>query len=123
MKKINLNTAIVFLLFIVSTLAQENIVSSFEKIKDSEDLTLKLSFHSWGEGRTTTVNLDQYFPVKRDPNSRYVYLAPPDISVSIDQTTGVVTLKAFSQWTGTREILFTLTDIYNLERATSNLQS
>ena len=123
MKKINLITAIVFLLFIVSTLAQENIVSSFEKIKDSEDLTLKLSFHSWGEGRTTTVNLDQYFPVKRDPNSRYVYLAPPDISVSIDQTTGVVTLKAFSQWTGTREILFTLTDIYNLERATSNLQS
>ena len=113
----------VFLVLLVGATAQNDIVSSFERVNNVEDLTLKLSFHSWGEDRTTSINLDQYFPVKRDPNSRYVYLAPPEISVSIDQSTGVATLKAFSQWTGTRDILFSLTDVYNLEKATSNLQN
>ena len=123
MKKIKLITILVFLLFAVNIAAQSNLVSSFEKVSGTEDPTLKISFHSWGENRETQINLDQYFPIKRDPNNRYVYLAPAEISVTIDQNTGVATLKAFSQWTGTRDILFSLTDVYNIERATSSLQS
>src|SRR3989344_8793537 len=122
MNKLKLISIIAFLVLLVGATAQNDIVSSFERVNDVEDLTLKLSFHSWGEDRTTSINLDQYFPVKRDPNSRYVYLAPPEISISIDQTRGIARLTAFKEWTGTREIIFSLTDIYNLETTLSNLQ-
>ena len=112
MKKIKLIIILVFLLLAVNIAAQSNLVSSFEKVSGTEDPTLKISFHSWGENRETQINLDQYFPIKRDPNNRYVYLAPAEISVTIDQNTGVATLKAFSQWTGARDILFSLTECF-----------
>ncbi|MEK6856601.1 MAG: hypothetical protein AABX49_01155 [Nanoarchaeota archaeon] len=119
--------AMVFVLLLILPVipgmhAQNNIVSKFEKVTDAYAPTLKISFHSWGEGRTEKLNLDQYFPIKRDQNSRYVYLAPPEVSVSIDQTTGIATLTSFKDWTGTREIIFALTDIYSLETTISNLQ-
>src|SRR3989344_8848747 len=114
---------IVFILVFQNTLAQnQQIVSKFEKVQDLQEYSLRISFHSWGEGRTEQLNLDQYFPLKRDPNSRYVYLAPPEISVNIDQDTGVARLTAFNDWTGTKEIIFSLTDIYKLEATISNLQ-
>ncbi|MBI2105322.1 hypothetical protein HYT56_00620 [Candidatus Woesearchaeota archaeon] len=102
--------------------AQENIVSRFEKIPDLEDYSLKISFHSWGEGRTEQLNLDKYFPIKRNPNSRYVYLAPPEISIKINQDNGIAELQAFKDWTGTKEIIFSLTEVYKLEAAVTNLQ-
>ena len=114
---------IVFILVFQNTLAQnQQIVSKFEKVQDLQEYSLRISFHSWGEGRTEQLNLDQYFPVKRDPNSRYAYLAPPEISVRIDQNTGIAYLQAFEDWTGTREIIFSLTDVFNLESTISSLQ-
>tara|TARA_Y100000310_G_scaffold310059_1_gene354824 strand:- start:4742 stop:9058 length:4317 start_codon:yes stop_codon:yes gene_type:complete len=123
MTKLKLLTLIVLLFTLTTVFAQDNLVSRFEKVRDVEDLTLKLSFHSWGEDRTTEINLDTYFPIKRDPNSRYIFLAPPEISVRIDQTKGTAYLQAFEQWIGTKDIIFTLTDIYRLEAATSSLQA
>ncbi|MBI2508078.1 hypothetical protein HYV89_03940 [Candidatus Woesearchaeota archaeon] len=119
------NLALVSILILIaqSISAQSQIVSKFEKVKEIETPTLKISFHSWGEGKTEQLNLDQYFPVKRDPNSRYVYLAPPEISVRIDQDAGIAYLTAFKDWTGTREIIFSLTDIYKLEATLTSLQN
>ena len=114
----------IIILIVQNIYAQnQNIVSKFEKIAEIKTPTLKISFHSWGEGKTELLNLDQYFPVKRDPNSRYVYLTPPEISVRVDQDAGIAYLTAFKDWTGTKEIIFSLTDIYNLETVLSNLQS
>ncbi len=122
-KKIYSIIALFLIILIVPGMhAQSSIVSKFEKVTDTYAPTLKISFHSWGEGRSEKLNLDQYFPIKRDQNSRYVYLAPPEISVSIDQTTGVASLTSFRDWTGTKEIIFALTDVYSLETTISNLQ-
>ncbi len=124
-KKKIFSTIVLFLIIslIPEMHAQSNsIVSKFEKITDTYAPTLKISFHSWGEGRTEKINLDQYFPIKRDPNSRYVYLAPPEVSISIDQITGIASLTSFKDWTGTKEIIFALTDVYSLETTISNLQ-
>ena len=121
LKKIVLISIIILLIHGIT--AQNNIVSKFEKIVEIDTPTLKISFHSWGEGKTEELNLDQYFPIKRDPNSRYVYLAPPEVSVRVDQNTGIAYLTAFKDWTGTKEIIFSLTDIYKLETTLTSLQN
>ncbi len=119
----NLVLISILLIIVQGINAQNQIVSKFEKVTEIDTPTLKISFHSWGEGKTEELNLDQYFPIKRDPNSRYVYLASPEISVSIDQDSGIAHLTAFKDWTGTKEIIFSLTDIYNLEATLTNLQN
>ena len=114
---------ILIFIIIQNVNAQSAIVSKFERVTDIDTPTLKISFHSWGEGRVEEISLDQYFPIKRDPNSRYVYLAPPEISVRIDESTGIAYLTAFKDWTGTKEIIFSLTDVYKLEATLSALQN
>jgi hypothetical protein len=124
MNKLKLFTILIVILTLVQNLESQNpqLVSKFERVSDLEDYTLRISFHSWGEGRTTELNLDQYFPIKRDKNSRYVFVAPPEISVTVDQIQGIANLKAFENWAGTKEVIFSLTDVFRLETAITNLQ-
>src|SRR3989344_6621598 len=106
---------LVAILLISNSFAQDEIISTSEIQSQFSDPSIKLSFHSWGEGEVTEIQLDEYFAGERQGDDRYLFVAPPEIEVIIDQETGIASLKAGGKWLGTLDIIFTRSNIYNLE--------
>ena len=122
MKKLFPLIIVIFLLFTgITNAANGDIIAHSESVTDLEN-TVKILFLSWGEDLITTIDLDDYFP-RRSTNSQYLYIAPQEIIVNIDQASGIATLKASKDWIGTKEVYFSLTDIYNLYEGQTALKS
>ncbi|MBU2639603.1 MAG: hypothetical protein KKG75_02745 [Nanoarchaeota archaeon] len=112
----------IILIFITIAIAQEEYVSSSVVQSQFSDPSIKLSFRSWGEGQTTTIRLDDYFIGERKADDRFLHITPPEIYIEIDQETSIATLKARGKWLGTRDVIFTRSSLYNLEKSISELK-
>ena len=123
-KKLN-RLGIVFLIFTLLAItinAQEDTYVSTSDVQSQfSDPSIKLSFRSWGEGRETSITLDNYFIGERTQDDRYLQVSPPEIEITIDQETSIATLKARGKWLGTQDVIFTRSSLYNLERSISEL--
>src|SRR3989344_4342872 len=101
MKKEVLIWIILGMLLVSNTLAQTT-----QEIQIGDTPFLEMYLYSWGKGEETKINLDEYFSVKRTPGETYVASGPSEISINIDQQTGIATLVPSSEWIGTRRIVF-----------------
>ena len=120
--KLKISGIIVFLLLLATVNAQENFVSSSTIDSQFSDPSIKLSFRSWGENQITEIKLDDYFIGERSTDERYLYISPPEIEIFIDQETSIATLKARGKWLGTLDIIFTRSNLYNLEKSRKELK-
>jgi len=120
--KLKISGIIVFLLLLATVNAQENFVSSSTIDSQFSDPSIKLSFRSWGENQITEIKLDDYFIGERSTDERYLYISPPEIEIFIDQETSIATLKARGKWLGTQDIIFTRSNLYNLEKSRKELK-
>src|SRR3989344_2074682 len=120
--KLKISGIIVFLLLLATVNAQENFVSSSTIDSQFSDPSIKLSFRSWGENQITEIKLDDYFIGERSTDDRYLYISPPEIEIFIDQETSIATLKARGKWLGTLDIIFTRSNLYNLEKSRKELK-
>ena len=127
--KLGISILLVFILLVTSITAQEKppeedgtYVTSSDIQSQFSDPSIKLSFRSWGEGRETTINLDDYFIGQRKSDNRFLFISPPEIDITIDQETSLAVLKSRGRWIGTKEVVFTQSSIYNLEKSIIELE-
>ncbi len=76
---------------------------------------------SWGEDNYTVVNLSAYFSDIDGDKIGYSSTSPGNITVLIDNSTGLVNLESSKNWYGTNSIIFTASD--GIENTTSNTVS
>ena len=105
---------ILVILLILPGIMAQTLPTTHRVASEISDQTIVLSFHSWGEGQTITLDLDNYLPSFRPSSKRIIFTAPPEVEIEVDQTTGKTTLRAQVDWIGTREIIFSLADIHEV---------
>ena len=109
-----LKIMILVILLILPGIMAQTLPTTHRVASEISDQTIVLSFHSWGEGQTITLDLDNYLPSFRPSSKRIIFTAPPEVEIEVDQTTGKTTLRAQVDWIGTREIIFSLADIHEV---------
>ena len=76
---------------------------------------------SWIEDTSITINLSQYISDVNSDNPNITWTSSADISVSVDESTNVMTLTPNTNWYGTEYIVFYANDTFNGLVASNNI--
>ena len=97
---------IICILLLITSISSQTLDYKLEK----DAPILEMYLYSWGLGETTEINLADYFSIKRNPGEVYISSSSSEISISLNQKTGIAKLTPNVNWLGTKRIVFMITN-------------
>lgn len=97
---------IICILLLITSISSQTLDYKLEK----DAPILEMYLYSWGLGETTEINLDDYFSIKRNSGEVYISSSSSEISISLNQETGIAKLTPNTNWLGTKRIVFMITN-------------
>lgn len=104
------------------TAISNNITLNITPVNDQPTFTGTIPQWKWPEDiANNSLNLTQYFSDIDGDSLKYNFTSASNITISINNNTGIVTLTPGGNFTGVRYTIFTAIDIGNLTASTSNV--